>query len=85
MLLLQIFAAADYFSLNRTLMEAIPPVYADVILDPYLFNLVPRTLLVPIGYIAVVVVVSACLGRVVAGWLRAAAAPDALPDDKKDR
>jgi len=45
LLFLQIFAASDYFSLNQTLMDAPPPVRVDVILDPYLFNVYPRSLL----------------------------------------
>ena len=47
-LFLQIFAAADYFSLNETLMKTVPPVAADVILDPYVLNILPKSL-VPIG------------------------------------
>ncbi|KIW99007.1 uncharacterized protein Z519_00670 [Cladophialophora bantiana CBS 173.52] len=43
-LFLQVFAAADYFSLNQTLMEMVPPVAVDVILDPYIFNILPKSL-----------------------------------------
>ncbi|EXJ92147.1 hypothetical protein A1O3_00697, partial [Capronia epimyces CBS 606.96] len=44
-LFLQVFAAADYFSLNRTLMETVPPVAVDIILDPYFLNVLPKSLL----------------------------------------
>lgn len=44
-LFLQIFAAADYFSLNQTLMDVVPPVVVDVILDPYVLNILPKSLL----------------------------------------
>ncbi|KIX09601.1 uncharacterized protein Z518_00681 [Rhinocladiella mackenziei CBS 650.93] len=44
-LFVQIFAAADYFSLNQTLMETVPPVAVDVILDPYILNVFPSSLL----------------------------------------
>ncbi|KAJ9616921.1 hypothetical protein H2200_000641 [Cladophialophora chaetospira] len=53
-LFLQIFAAADYFSLNETLMEIVPPVAVDVILDPYVFNIFPRSLL-PTGLYLLVI------------------------------
>jgi hypothetical protein len=43
-LFLQVFAAADYFSLNETLMAIVPPVAVDVILDPYVFNIFPKSL-----------------------------------------
>jgi hypothetical protein len=56
-LFLQIFAAADYFSLNKTLMENVPPVHVDVILDPYLMNIFPQSLLPTAGYILVVAVI----------------------------
>ncbi|EXJ93938.1 hypothetical protein A1O1_02331 [Capronia coronata CBS 617.96] len=44
-LFLQVYAAADYFTLNQTLMENVPPVAVDIILDPYLLNVFPRSLL----------------------------------------
>ncbi|KAK5058556.1 hypothetical protein LTR84_010819 [Exophiala bonariae] len=47
-LFLQIFAAADYFSLNQTLMDVVPPVAIDLILDPYVFNVLPKSL-IPTG------------------------------------
>ncbi|OQV06209.1 hypothetical protein CLAIMM_10814 [Cladophialophora immunda] len=57
-LFLQVFAAADYFSLNQTLMEVVPPVAVDVILDPYLFNILPRSL-APTGLYLLVIAVGA--------------------------
>jgi len=57
LLFLQIFAAADYFSLNNTLMTEVPPVLVDVILDRYLLNIFPQSL-VPTGvYIAILAIV----------------------------
>jgi hypothetical protein len=43
-LFLQIYAAADYFTLNETLMTNVPPVHVDIILDPYILNVFPRSL-----------------------------------------
>lgn len=56
-LFLQIFAAADYFSLDKTLMDNVPPVHVDVILDPFLLNIFPQSLLPTAGYIIVVAVI----------------------------
>jgi len=52
-LFLQIFAAADYFSLNKTLMSDVPPVLVDVILDPYLLNIFPKSLVPTAGYLII--------------------------------
>ncbi|KAI1965864.1 hypothetical protein LOZ58_000764 [Ophidiomyces ophidiicola] len=47
-LLLAVDVAADYFTLNQTLMDHVPPVVADIILDPYIFNVFPKSL-IPTG------------------------------------
>ncbi|RVX73608.1 hypothetical protein B0A52_02497 [Exophiala mesophila] len=44
-LFLQVFAMADYYSLDTDLMEHVPPVAVDVILDPFILNVLPRSLL----------------------------------------
>lgn len=62
-LFLQVFAAADYFSLNRTLMDSVPPVAVDVILDPCLLNILPKSLL-PTGLYLLVI---ACVAWFVSG------------------
>lgn len=43
-LFLRIHAAADYFTIEQGLMESVPPVIADVILDPFLGNVFPKSL-----------------------------------------
>lgn len=55
-LFLQIFAAADYFSLNKTLMSDVPPVLVDIILDPYLLNVFPKSLIPTAAYLIVLAV-----------------------------
>ena len=50
-LLLEIQAAADYYTLNKSMMENVPPVLVDIILDPYLFNMFPQSLLPTAGYL----------------------------------
>lgn len=58
LLLLRIIAAADYYTSNRTLMQSVPPVNVDIILDPFLLNILPKSLL-PTGlYLAVIAVVA---------------------------
>lgn len=57
LLFLRVRAAADFYSTSRTLMQHPPPVGADVILDPYLANVVPRSLL-PTG--ALICLVAGC-------------------------
>lgn len=53
-LFLSIHAAADYFTLNETLMAEVPPVHVDLILDPYILNVAPRSLLPTMGYVTIV-------------------------------
>ena len=57
-LLLEVHAAADYFSLNKTLMENVPPVLVDVILDPYIFNVFPESLVPTAGYLICIAVMA---------------------------
>ncbi|KAI5303142.1 hypothetical protein KEM56_007866 [Ascosphaera pollenicola] len=57
-LFLRLIAAADYFTLNETLMQSPEPVHVDLILDPFLANIFPRSL-VPVGiYISIVAVIA---------------------------
>jgi hypothetical protein len=63
-LFLQIFAAADYYSLNRSLMNVVPPIHVDIILDPYLFNIFPKSL----GPTAIYIVIIAIVGWFLSGW-----------------
>lgn len=57
-LFLRISAAADYYTLDKNLMEKVPPVLVDIILDPYLLNIFPKSLLPTAGYILVVAAAS---------------------------
>ncbi|KAK7980353.1 ubiquitin-conjugating enzyme [Apiospora arundinis] len=77
----QILAAADYYTTNKTLMNEVPPVYVDIILDPYVFNLLPRSLLPTIGYVIAVAILSWFLGRYISSWIQSIAAEE--PDYNK--
>lgn len=57
-LFLRIFAAADYYTLDQSLMETVPPVLVDIILDPYLLNIFPASLLPTVATIVVVAIAS---------------------------
>ncbi len=69
-LLLQVFAAADYYTMNKTLMEYIPPVFVDIILDPYLFNVFPRSLVPTAAYIVLLTIGSWYLSKYISEWFR---------------
>ncbi|POR32294.1 Uncharacterized protein TPAR_07468 [Tolypocladium paradoxum] len=64
-LLLHVRAAADYFTDDAELMKNPPPVLVDLILDPFLYNVVPRSLIPTAGYLALVGAVT----WFVAGWI----------------
>jgi len=62
-LLLHIQAAADYFTMNQTLMEQPPPVFVDIILDLYLFNIFPQSLIPTASYVIILAVGSWVLSK----------------------
>ncbi|KAL2185224.1 hypothetical protein L209DRAFT_756260 [Thermothelomyces heterothallicus CBS 203.75] len=62
-LLLRILAAADYYTTDASLMRSVPPVDVDIILDPFLFNLLPRSLGGTACYIVAVAVAAYLLSR----------------------
>ncbi|KAK5661010.1 hypothetical protein OQA88_12388 [Cercophora sp. LCS_1] len=70
-LFLHILAAADYHTTNATLMKNPSPVLVDIILDPFLFNIIPRSLLPTIGVIIVVAITSYFIAQWVVTQLNA--------------
>jgi hypothetical protein len=81
-LFLQIFAAADYFSLNKTLMSDVPPVLVDVILDPYLLNVFPKSLVPTAGYLIILAFGSWFLSGLI--WRLLIRVADASPGDSDE-
>ncbi|KAL6858395.1 hypothetical protein J3F83DRAFT_750657 [Trichoderma novae-zelandiae] len=79
-LLLRVLAAADYFSHHPSLMKDPPPVLVDLILDPYIYNLLPQSLVPTVCYLVVVAVASWFVARWAAKSLTAIAGSD---DDEK--
>jgi hypothetical protein len=75
-LLLRILAAADYFTTDASLMSKVPPVDVDIILDPFLFNVLPRSIAGTACYIVGIAVAAFFIaGRIVA-WIQELIAVD---------
>lgn len=74
-LFLRLSAAADFYSTNATLMKHPPPVNVDIILDPYLFNVLPRSLLPTAGYILVLAIVGWYVSGAIWKWLLSVSEP----------
>lgn len=68
-LLLHVYAAADYYSTNKTLMENVSPVYIDIILDPFLLNVFPKSLVSTAGYIIILAIGSWFISKYISEWL----------------
>jgi hypothetical protein len=62
-LLLRILTAADFYTKNHTLMGNAPPVLVDIIMDPFVLNVLPRSLLPTVAYISAVAVASWFIGN----------------------
>ncbi len=75
-LLVQIYAAADYYTTNQTLMEHVPPVLVDIILDPYLLNVFPRSLVPTAAYLVILAIGGWYLAKYIAKWLQMVARTD---------
>lgn len=69
-LFLHVQAAADYFTTNKTLMRHPEPVDVDIILDPYLANVLPISLLPTAAYIIVLAIVAWFISRRIANLLK---------------
>ena len=77
---LRVTAAADYYSANKTLMENIQPVVVDIILDPYILNVYPSSLLPTAVWIVLVAIASFFIAQSVSRWLQSVAS---IADDTK--
>lgn len=84
-LFLRILAMADYYTSNGTLMrnENVPHVFVDVILDPFILNVLPRSLVSSLVYLGILALGAWALARNVMGWIGAVATEgDAQKKDK---
>jgi hypothetical protein len=62
-------------------MENVPPVLVDIILDPFILNVFPKSLVPTAGYIIVLAIGGWFLAKFIAKWLQMVARTD---DRKKD-
>lgn len=83
-LLLHVRAAADYFTDDAELMQNPPPVLVDLILDPFLYNVVPRSLAPTAGYLILVGAVTWFAARWIASSLQSVAGPPESQAKKQD-
>lgn len=82
-LLLRIYAAADYYTMNQTLMEHVPPVMVDIILDPFIINALPRSLKATAVYLVILAFGSWILAGYIAKWLQMSVMTDEDKSKKK--
>ncbi|PHH51520.1 hypothetical protein CFIMG_008702RA00001 [Ceratocystis fimbriata CBS 114723] len=84
---LRISAAADYVTSSAISSANRDPVLvlADVILDPFVYNIVPRSLLPTIAYLAIVAPLTLLLGRALAVWMMGCAAEVNEEKTKKEQ
>lgn len=82
-LFLQVFAAADYYTTNKTIMKDVPPVFVDIILDPFIFNVFPRSLVPTAGYIFLLAIGGWFLAKYISTWFGNLVREDLAEDRKK--
>ena len=82
LLFLRIYAAADYYTMNETMMRHVPPVFVDIILDPYIFNVFPRSLVPTAVYIIILAIGGWYLAKYTSGLVQGFARPDVGTEKK---
>ncbi|KAF2146131.1 uncharacterized protein K452DRAFT_263728 [Aplosporella prunicola CBS 121167] len=88
LLFLQVQAAADFYSTNETLMKAPPDVPIDIsdtlmlapVLDPYILNILPRSLAPTAAYITSLAIAAWFLSSFVCRWVSRLEQPKAHAD-----
>ena len=80
LLFLHVRAAADFFTTDKGLMSNPPPVNLDIILDPYVFNIFPKSL----GPTAAYIVVLAFGAWLISGFVWKFLRPDSTDKSHKD-
>jgi hypothetical protein len=79
-LFLRVRAAADFFTTDKELISSPPPVDVDLILDPYVFNVFPRSL----GPTAAYIVALAFVAWIVSGAVWKFLQPDTASKAHKE-
>ncbi|KAL8397332.1 hypothetical protein RB594_004162 [Gaeumannomyces avenae] len=83
MLLLQILAAADYYTDNQTLMSNVAPVHVDIILDPFILNVLPQSLAPTVVYVLFVAAIFWFVAQRAAAWVQKLAVDGSRPQSSK--
>jgi hypothetical protein len=81
-LFLRISVAADYFTTDKSRMKNVPPVFVDIILDPYFFNVLPQSLVPTASYITALAIGSWFLARHISVWFQESSILDVKPAKK---
>lgn len=74
-LFLRILAAADYYSDNPERMAKVEPVLVDIILDPYIYNVLPHSLAPTAAYIVAVAILAWYVSQHIRRWIQGASPP----------
>lgn len=82
LLLLSISTAANYYTTDAYLMKNPSPVFVDIILDPFILNVFPRSLIPTAGYITIVAIGSFFVARFMSRFLARVAKTDVQKKDK---
>ncbi|ROT43374.1 hypothetical protein SODALDRAFT_348116 [Sodiomyces alkalinus F11] len=69
-LFLRIRAVANYYSEDAARMAQVEPPLVDIILDPYVFGILPESLVSTVVYITVVAIWAVLLARRIVSWIR---------------
>ncbi|OHE92612.1 hypothetical protein CORC01_12058 [Colletotrichum orchidophilum] len=85
LLFLRVSASADYFTDNDTLMAQVEPVSVDLILDPFLFNVLPRSLVPTVAYVVFVAFSAWFLSKRILAWIQPVLATEGKSAEKKKR
>ncbi|KXH31063.1 hypothetical protein CSIM01_07948 [Colletotrichum simmondsii] len=85
LLFLRVSASADYFTDNDTLMAKVEPVSVDLILDPFLFNALPRSLMPTVAYIVLVALSAWFLSKRILAWIQPVLADEGRATETKKR
>jgi hypothetical protein len=68
--------------MNKTLMGHVPPVFVDIILDPYIFNVFPQSLVPTAAYIVLLAIGSWYLSKYITQWFQNLAQSNIDPEKK---
>lgn len=69
-LFIRIQAAADYYSADKDLMANVAPISVDIILDPYLMNIFPKSLVSTAIWVVLVAVAGYFIAQIISRYIQ---------------